>query len=299
MDRVNLFEFLTKSFDEEELQTLCFKLNIDFDSLSGSNKLAKMRELIELVERTNKEAELVRQIRKERPEFAYSFSRSTEFFAAPSPRTSDNGVKIAVIGGAFTLLATLLGVLLPRYIQGEQASGSAGSATATVISPSPIVATIVVEPTAVKEQPQPTATQTVASDIPVITTQTPSPQASPRYYDFQSCTAPCDGSNASKLFAEKTTKIYTKWSYEQIPFGASYVRAWSQNGKEWIRYQCKWDGQESGTDEVVLRDPKGLRSGVWQLVIQVNGRVLLKELVTVEGNYRYWNPDGTHDKCRD
>jgi len=46
-----LHRLITYHFDEEELRTLCFDLEIQYDSLSGSNKDSKVRELISFLER--------------------------------------------------------------------------------------------------------------------------------------------------------------------------------------------------------------------------------------------------------
>lgn len=42
---------LTERIDEEELRTLCFDLGIEYDSLRGEGKAAKVRELVALMER--------------------------------------------------------------------------------------------------------------------------------------------------------------------------------------------------------------------------------------------------------
>lgn len=42
---------LTERVDEEELRTLCFDLDIEYDNLRGEGKAAKVRELVALMER--------------------------------------------------------------------------------------------------------------------------------------------------------------------------------------------------------------------------------------------------------
>jgi hypothetical protein len=44
--RAHLFDILCRQFDLEELRTLCWILDVDYDSLRGEGKAAKARELI-------------------------------------------------------------------------------------------------------------------------------------------------------------------------------------------------------------------------------------------------------------
>jgi hypothetical protein len=53
---------LQEAFDLEELRTLCFDLQIDFDSLRGEGKEAKARELILFVLRHNQSTQLVDRV---------------------------------------------------------------------------------------------------------------------------------------------------------------------------------------------------------------------------------------------
>jgi len=119
----------------------------------------------------------------------------------------------------------------------------------------------------------------------------------PRTSNFSACKQPCNGSNSTRNFSEASTKIYLEWDYENIPYGARYIRTWTLKGKEWIRYDCTWTGPESGLDSVKLTEPKGLHSGEWELKIEVNGMILLTEQINVAGNWTYWDPAGTLDSC--
>ncbi len=51
---VLLRQILTARFDEGELQTLCFDLGVDYNSLPGDDKANKTRELVEYVERRDR-----------------------------------------------------------------------------------------------------------------------------------------------------------------------------------------------------------------------------------------------------
>jgi len=50
-DLVALHQTLVNCFDLEELRTLCFSLNVDYDSLPGEGKAAKARELVQYMQR--------------------------------------------------------------------------------------------------------------------------------------------------------------------------------------------------------------------------------------------------------
>lgn len=118
-------------------------------------------------------------------------------------------------------------------------------------------------------------------------------------FNFLACMQPCleDGSNTTRNFPEKTIKVYAQWAYKNIPIGAHYVRSWTMNGQEWVRYDCSWPGPENGTDRVTLSEPKGLHSGIWEVTISVDRVVLLQEQITVQGNWTYWDPAGYFDTC--
>jgi hypothetical protein len=57
--RRKLYSLLTKHFNEEELKTLCFILDVDYDHLRGEGSAAKVRELIMAAERNGRLKDLV------------------------------------------------------------------------------------------------------------------------------------------------------------------------------------------------------------------------------------------------
>jgi hypothetical protein len=132
-----------------------------------------------------------------------------------------------------------------------------------------------------------------------ITTPTPGAALAPRIYGFLACAEPCrvDSSNATRTFSGGITKIYARWNYENIPIGAHYVRSWTMDGREWVRYDCLWPGPETGADEISLSEPGGLHSGTWEVTITVSNNVLLREQLVVAGNWNYWTPAGTFNTC--
>lgn len=138
---------------------------------------------------------------------------------------------------------------------------------------------------------------------PIITVVNPTVEALPLYIsspsmgNFAACSESCNGSNSRSTFPEGITKIYIEWDYENIPHGARYIRKWTMNEKEWIKYDCTWTGSETGRDSVKLTEPKGLHSGTWQLTIIVDGNVLLTQEIKVNGNWDFWDPAGTLNSC--
>lgn len=61
-----LHQLLNQYFDLEEFRSLCFDLNVDYDSLRGEGKSARIRELLLLLGRSNRLTELVTLARQKR-----------------------------------------------------------------------------------------------------------------------------------------------------------------------------------------------------------------------------------------
>jgi hypothetical protein len=157
-------------------------------------------------------------------------------------------------------------------------------------TPTPIVSSPPTDvPTPIDTQPTKAVIVETSTNIPSITL--------PKIYGFQTCVSLCNGQNSSKSFSEGIKKIYAQFNYENFPSGIKYVRTWSLNGMEWIRYSCNWDGPTSGTEVLTLKEPQGLRSGTWEITIIVDDKVVLKDQITVNGNWDYWDPAGTINAC--
>lgn len=62
-----LHKVLVENFDEQELKTICFYLDVDFENLSGEGKTNKARELIQHIDRVNLIPDLKKEILKQRP----------------------------------------------------------------------------------------------------------------------------------------------------------------------------------------------------------------------------------------
>ena len=66
-----LRQILTDRFDESELRTLCFDLDVDYDALSGGTKADKARELIGYLSRRDRVTELVEIGQRLRPDIPW------------------------------------------------------------------------------------------------------------------------------------------------------------------------------------------------------------------------------------
>jgi hypothetical protein len=67
VDRGALRRNLTQHFSNDELNSLCFDLDIDYDNIEGDNKEAKVRELITYCNRSGRLLELLARCRTLRP----------------------------------------------------------------------------------------------------------------------------------------------------------------------------------------------------------------------------------------
>lgn len=185
--------------------------------------------------------------------------------------------------GAIFLYPSLLGestpTIPPPPVSAEQETAAATSSPEETESPTP----------------ENTATETPeATETPTVTT-TPGPVVSDLFFCLEPCLA--DGSNAVAIAPQGITQIYVRWTYENFPVGADYVRRWSNNGEEWVRYQCLWPGPTSGVDEVPLTEPAGLRSGVWEISIFLDDEIVVQEQLTISGGWTFWSPAGVFDTC--
>ncbi len=152
--------------------------------------------------------------------------------------------------------------------------------------------TVQAQLTQISVKSNPTPTIIISTSMPAIA---PTPFAD----GFMACLSRCedDGSNTVGSFSGGTKKLHLRWAYGNIPIGAHYVRYWTMNGREWVRYDCTWPGPASGVDKITLTEPDGLHSGTWEVTIMVDDRVILREQVIVEGNWSYWSPAGVFYTC--
>jgi hypothetical protein len=72
MSWADLRQLINTHFDMEELRTLCFDLNVDFDSLRGEGKEAKVRELVAYSKRSGRTDELMVALNQRYPNAPWS-----------------------------------------------------------------------------------------------------------------------------------------------------------------------------------------------------------------------------------
>jgi tRNA A-37 threonylcarbamoyl transferase component Bud32 len=165
--------------------------------------------------------------------------------------------------------------------------------------------TIAVIPTQIP-LPEPTRTMQIilqpgaTNTIPVNPIQTETPLPEPQFFNFSTCLSePCSNINGQYTFPEASKIVYLHWEYKNIPEGSEYIRTWSKDGIEWIRYECTWPGPQAGVADISLREPGGLASGTWVVSIKLDGIEVFKQQFQVEGNWNYWSPAGLINACYD
>jgi hypothetical protein len=70
-DQIQLRNILFNRFDESELQNICFDLDVDYYSLPGEGKMNKARELVAYMRRRERLHELVKVIKRTRPDISW------------------------------------------------------------------------------------------------------------------------------------------------------------------------------------------------------------------------------------
>ena len=69
--RERLFANLNDYFNMEDIEALCFALGVDFEGLGGDSKGDKIRELLFLMFREHRTIELLRHLKRERPDLEW------------------------------------------------------------------------------------------------------------------------------------------------------------------------------------------------------------------------------------
>jgi hypothetical protein len=154
------------------------------------------------------------------------------------------------------------------------------TATAILVAASPTASGPVATPTAVQIAAAPTSVMPAA----------PSPQIT----NFIFCDRLCSDPNARQLssFPEGVKEIYFAYQYSGMQTGMAYTRFWTNQGDEWVRYNCIWNGPPSGTFYGKLWDSDGLRSGDWVITFISEGLDKVQASIKVKGSYQFWQPAG-------
>jgi hypothetical protein len=87
LNTTRLLEQIRALFSDSELRDLCLDLAVDYENLSGANKADKARELILLMQRTNRLPDLVRRATELRPHLGLNVQRLAEVAVTPDQET--------------------------------------------------------------------------------------------------------------------------------------------------------------------------------------------------------------------
>lgn len=136
MNWADLRQQMITALNEEELRTLCFDLNVDFDNLPGRNKASKIRELIDLMRRNGRLPQLITQLQQIRPSLTWQLPTNTPPVRSAAQRnpTPPNGRRLLLIlsVGGLLLLAVLLLLTFRNLLT---RSDNSGEATAVATAP--------------------------------------------------------------------------------------------------------------------------------------------------------------------
>ena len=190
---VELLSFINEAFDWEELKTLCFRLNVTFDSLAGQTREAKARELIAYMQRVDRLLDLQAELSRYRPRKYHKTFGPVPTPLSPPRGTSTSGAAWSntVTGrrvASLILIVGIVGVLALAVWAGVASSGRSKSGakpeatmmvvvetetprTAATLQPTQAVATATVSPSPTVI-PSPTFTVTPTTTA----TATPQPQ---------------------------------------------------------------------------------------------------------------------------
>lgn len=98
MTWARLRELISMTFSDEEVRTLCFDLEFDYDALPGHGKDTRIRELILYCQRRNQTADLLRLLQERRPQADWPA-------IAPTTSPSKAPTTLPVVAQAEQLLA--------------------------------------------------------------------------------------------------------------------------------------------------------------------------------------------------
>jgi hypothetical protein len=73
-----LHKQLLETYSDDELRTLCFELEIDYEIIEGANKSARARELLTYLKRRERIPELILKCRQQRPANEWNLIRSQQ-----------------------------------------------------------------------------------------------------------------------------------------------------------------------------------------------------------------------------
>lgn len=175
MNWTKLRTLIETYFDEEELKTLCFDLRIDYDSLGGNNKSAKVRELIKRCQREKQVEELIHLCRIIRPRTEWPEDEKSIGFLRSSAQIVPRYIRVVI--WTVVVLFFLIGLLVTTVLPKQTANVFVPTNTSTPILISINIPTFTPTPTTIPTNipsltPTPISTQT-PTQLPIFNTSTP------------------------------------------------------------------------------------------------------------------------------
>jgi len=103
---IRLHQTLDTRFDQEELRTLCFQLDVDYESLPAEGKANKARELVKYFERRDAIPQLVRAGRRLRPDVPWQQAPEATVEALTTSSTVPGQSPVEIWNDALSILYT-------------------------------------------------------------------------------------------------------------------------------------------------------------------------------------------------
>ncbi len=188
--RRELRRAIEEGFDDSELQTLCFDLDIKYESLSGDNFSSKVRELIEYFERKKELSQLISYCKEKLQKVPWEEIEAAvkEVDAVPSedlppdepPPPFWQGINqqtiLIGVGGVVVLIIALFFIFRPGKEETASLAATeipAGQATSETAVPLAAEVEVTAEPTLEATEIPPTSTSAPALEPTVEPTNTP------------------------------------------------------------------------------------------------------------------------------
>jgi hypothetical protein len=89
-----LVDVITRHFSEEEIQALCFELEVDYEDLRGDSKSAKARELVAYLDRHNRLPDLRALVGEKRPNVSLADGLEDEDGGSAAGSTSNRAISV-------------------------------------------------------------------------------------------------------------------------------------------------------------------------------------------------------------
>lgn len=133
MELLELVKKIERRFNESEFRDLLFRLNVDFDDLSGTTRKDKVRELVQYCDRLDRTEELIRYCKELRPKESWSLNRSS-----PPIKSAVNHLWVfvtVIVGFSIIVLLFVFALLLESPLTGTPTTGTPTTDTPATDTP--------------------------------------------------------------------------------------------------------------------------------------------------------------------